>query len=275
MPKKTLICDVCGKEFERYVYEEKPRYFCGKKCMGIGSTGANNSNFGNKWTDEQKTKAGADKKRFFTENPDIAYRCGSTNRGKKFNDERIQKMHASHPRHQSQTFTHTDKSKSKISDASAAKWTDEYKQQNRAKREASGQWIPLEQKSDWEIYQKLANWKCRMWDTVDGAKEMLDTHGIFNYRTNTKGVVRDHIYSRKSGFFEGVFPEILRHPANCQVILHAENVAKKSQRYVDRNDITLEQLFENIRQYNKPWDEQEFVLQLIQVYENGKRYQRN
>ena len=114
-----------------------------------------------------------------------------------------------------------------------------------------------------------------MWDIVDGAKEMLDTYGVFNYRTDTKGVVRDHIYSRKSGFLEGVFPEILRHPVNCQIILHAENIAKKSQRYVDKNDMTLEQSFENIKQYNKPWDEQEIVLQLIQDYENGKRYRRH
>lgn len=274
MPKKTLMCDVCGKEFERYVYEEKLRYFCGKRCMGIGSTGANNPNFGNKWTAEQKAAHGAYIKQFYADNPDIAHRCGSANRGKKFSSELIQKMHGHRSRESYQHYP-SDDTRKIIGAKSAAKWTDEYKQQNRAKREALGQWIPLEQKSDWEIYQKLANWKCRMWDTVDGAKEMLDTHGIFNYRTNTKGVVRDHIYSRKSGFFEGVFPEILRHPANCQVILHTENVAKKSQRYVDRNDITLEQLFENIRQYNKPWDEQELVLQLIQDYENGKRYQRN
>ena len=155
--------------------------------MNVGRTGANNPNYGNTWTDEQKSKASNNKRCFFAENPNVAYRCGNTNRGKKFSAELIQKMHNAHPRHQRGTFTHNDEAKDKIRNASSTKWTDEYKQHNRSKREATGQWIPLEQKSDWEIYQKLANWKYRMWDIVDGAKEMLDTYGVFNYRTNTKG----------------------------------------------------------------------------------------
>ena len=129
--------------FERYIYDENPRYFCGKKCMNVGRTGANNPNYGNTWTDEQKSKASNNKRCFFAENPNVAYRCGNTNRGKKFSAELIQKMHNAHPRHQRGTFTHNDEAKDKIRNASSTKWTDEYKQHNRSKREATGQWIPL------------------------------------------------------------------------------------------------------------------------------------
>ena len=273
MPKRMLTCDVCGKSFERYVYEEKPRYFCGKRCMGLGSTGANNSNHGNKWTGEQKAAASQMRTQFFADNPDIAYECGKSNRGKKFSEERVQKMHGNRTR-DSYSHPHTPERKKLIGELSARKWTDEYRTAHRTKMEASGHWIPLDRKSDWEIYQKQANWCKRMFDIVDDTQKMLDTYGIFNAHTNTKGVVRDHIYSRKTGFFEGVFPEILRHPANCQLLLHADNVAKKSQRYVDRNDITLEQLFDAIKRYTKPWHEQELVLQLIEDYEHNKRYER-
>ena len=52
---------------------------------------------------------------------------------------------------------------------------------------------------------------------------LLKQFGMFNIETNTKGVVRDHIYGRKSGFKEKVPPEILRHPANCEIILHSSH----------------------------------------------------
>ena len=38
--------------------------------------------------------------------------------------------------------------------------------------------------------------------------------------------VRDHIFGRKNGFVLGVFPEIIRHPANCQIITHSDNIKK-------------------------------------------------
>ena len=83
--------------------------------------------------------------------------------------------------------------------------------------ELQGNWIPLNKKSDYEIYYKEANWICGMFDIIKDKEQLslLNKFGVFNAFTNTKGVVRDHIYSRHSGFRDGVFPEIMRHPCNC------------------------------------------------------------
>ena len=65
---------------------------------------------------------------------------------------------------------------------------------------------------------------------------MLKLYGFANAKNHkTIGITRDHIYSRKSGFINGVFPEILRHPANCKLMLNYENSSKSS-----KNSITLE-----------------------------------
>lgn len=300
MPKQAVQCEYCGAPLVKYISQsvKTKRFFCNREhkhqfmksvsyeelygeeqatrlraVHSANNSGCNNPNFDNKWSEERKTKFSEKKKLFYADNPDVAYECGKSNRGKKFSEDRIQRMH-SHRTSESYSHSHTDASKKIIGEKSAEKWTDEYKAAHRAKMEKAGCWIPLDRKSDWEIYQKLANWQERMFDIVDDPHRLLDIYGVFNAHSNTKGVVRDHIYSRKSGFFEGVFPEILRHPANCQILTHADNVAKKSQRYVDRNDITLVQLFEAIRRYNKPWREQKLVLQLIEDYEHNKRHER-
>ena len=42
--------------------------------------------------------------------------------------------------------------------------------------------------------------------TDSNQQKLLKEFGIFNSYSNTKGVVRDHMYSRLSGFKNGVFP---------------------------------------------------------------------
>jgi hypothetical protein len=81
-------------------------------------------------------------------------------------------------------------------------------------------------------------------------------------------MVRDHKYSRYSGFINKISPIILRHPANCQLIFHNENVskAKKGHRYEDGNSISLEQLFNDIINYSKDWKEQNICLKLIKEF---------
>ncbi len=273
MPKQKLVCEVCGKEFERYVYGPMKRCFCSKGCMGVGNIGENNPNFGVAWTDEQKLRTSKERTKFFQENPEIAHQCGSANRGKKFSDELIEKMHSSRTR-ESYVRVHSDETRKLIGVGSSSKWTDEYKVKNRKVREENGVWIPLSQKSDWEIYQKEADWIKRMFDIIVDPRNLLKTHGVFNCKTNSKGVVRDHIYSRKSGFMNKIFPEILRHPANCQVLLHSENVKKKTTRYVDADGYTIDELFDAIKNYSGVWEEHAFVIELVKKYEEGVRYER-
>ena len=92
--------------------------------------------------------------------------------------------------------------------------------------------------------------------------------GFFNKNSNTKGVVRDHKYSRYSGFQNDVPAIILRHPCNCQIILHSENVSKahKGNRYTDNDSISLKQLINNIKNFKGQWKEQKKVIEMIIKY---------
>lgn len=106
-----------------------------------------------------------------------------------------------------------------------------------------------------------------MFDIVENNILMLN--GVFNSKSNHKVVVRDHIFGRKSGFLELVFPELIRHPCNCQLILHADNSSKRSS-----NNQTLDKLFEKIISYDKCWFEQDMVLDKIERYNRGERWVR-
>ena len=99
--------------------------------------------------------------------------------------------------------------------------------------------------------------------------DSLNKHQVFNCRTNKTGVVRDHIISKITGFKLLVFPQILRHPCNCQIITHSENSSKRSKMI-----IKLEDLFEKIIYYTGNWKEQQQCLLLITRYKNGDRWSR-
>jgi hypothetical protein len=63
-----------------------------------------------------------------------------------------------------------------------------------------------------------------------------------NKGNNLNGVSRDHMLSVKYGFELGIDPEIIKHPANCKIMLHKQNQSKK-----DKNSILIEDLLEKIQ----------------------------
>ena len=78
---------------------------------------------------------------------------------------------------------------------------------------------------------------------------MIEQHGWYkakNRGNNLNGVSRDHIISIKWGFENGVSTEHIRHPANCQLMRHNENVSKGK-----KKSISIEELRDKI----KTWDE--------------------
>ncbi len=81
-------------------------------------------------------------------------------------------------------------------------------------------------------------------------------------------MVRDHKYSRFSGFKNNIPPILLRHPVNCQLITGAKNVSKihKDIGYGVGNSIGLKQLFSGIKGYKKEWGEQKKCLITIATY---------
>ena len=66
-----------------------------------------------------------------------------------------------------------------------------------------------------------------------------------NRSNNLLGVSKDHLFSVSDGFQLGVAPELMRHPANCQLLPHPENNSKKT-----KSVITLDELLNRIALWN-------------------------
>ncbi len=249
-------CEICGKligEFVPSIKKKSCSEECKKQLLSKASSGKNNARYVDGRSKIQNfCQCGKPIKR----GSQHCYKCRAI-----FNNS-FQGKH------------HSQKSKIKIGKKSSEKFTIDFKTKLRQSMEESGHWIPLDQKDEFKLYADLSNWISKMFDRKDikGIKK-LKNYGVFNCRTNTKGVVRDHKFSRKSGFELKVFPEILRHPVNCEILLHSENIAKKQKRYVDNDSISLEELFQAIKKFKGDWLEQNQCLQLIQDYKNGKRFE--
>lgn len=273
----TNICLECKNEYSVIPSRQNRSKYCSIKCKGLyqskNQKGINNSNFGKKWNLDKKKQ----QSEIIKSKVDDEYRLkvGSANRGKKFSKERIESMHG-HRTFESYSRPHTQDTKEKIGKKSKEKFTEDYKQLHRQTMEEKGYWISLDKKTDYEIYFVESNWIKPMFDELYYENRLLvETYGIFNAFDNTKGVVRDHAFSRRSGFDFGVFPEILRHIENCQIILHSDNVKKNVSKNINSDSLSLEELFDKIKNtcYTK-WEEQEICLAKIKEYRNGKRWNR-
>lgn len=278
--KIETYCDIC-KTFisNRYrsTIRKNQKFYCSKECKSIDYKnrflGDKNPNFGNKWSIEQRNNLSEKMiKRF--ECPQARFIAGNSNRGKKFSGETRKKM-SDERRGRSSWRVMSEETKKiakeKISIASSKKFTPEFLRKQRIKNEKLGIWIPLNQKTDYQIYFKEAEWNVSHIETFLNHKKYSEL-GIFHNTKNSKGLVRDHWYSRKQGFEEKVFPIILTHPANVNIITIGENVSKR----FGKNDIliTKEFLFEMIINYQDEWFQQKECLEKIEAYNQGQRWSR-
>lgn len=71
-----------------------------------------------------------------------------------------------------------------------------------------------------------------------------------NRGNNIGGISRDHLYSIMDGYKNNVEPKIMSHPANCQLLVHGENIRK-----FDKSSITLDELKERIVVWDKNHEE--------------------
>lgn len=267
---KPLICSVCHSEYKYRTPRANQKYFyCSRTCrathQSFAQTGANNPNFGKRWSDDAKSAAAARKKQQFAENPDYAIECGKSNRGVKFTPERIAAMH-DHRSPDSYKHYHNDLIRKIIGEKSKEKWTPDFKAAFRKTMETAGHWIPLAEVPPYKLYCKDANWSQSMIDYFNPhEKLMLQEYGIFGQH-NSKGWVRDHIVPRKWGFEMGIPAFMMRHPANLQFISHAENVKKG---FMDRkltiNEKTaiIDAMFKRIIDYTA-WSEQALCLAYLE-----------
>lgn len=286
---KTVPCDNCGMEFSKKFWFDVTRNsirnycgnFCRKACAtdnaprwtperkaahAAASTGSNNSNYGNKWTTEQRVALSEKQRSRFAADPSLAVKCGDSNRGVKFSTERIEAMHG-HRLPSSYGRLRTDAEKMLIGERSAAKWTPEYKEQHRARMEACGKWVPLAQVDNYRLYFRAANWVGTMEEFLTPQERIqYDMVGKFHPWSNTRGMVRDHMVSRKMGYELNVPVELIRHPVNMQFLLHTDNVKKgRTDRLLTEQERSsrVDELIDKILRFDKPWKEHEICLQLV------------
>jgi len=76
---------------------------------------------------------------------------------------------------------------------------------------------------------------------------LVEQHGWYspiNKRNNLNGVSKDHMYSVRDGFINNIEPEIIKHPANCKLLLHNDNNRKNY-----TSSITIDDLIERIKNW--------------------------
>lgn len=77
---------------------------------------------------------------------------------------------------------------------------------------------------------------------------LIEKHGWYsptNKKNNLFGISRDHRYCVRDGFINKINPEIIKHPANCKLMIHSENNKKGH-----TNTITIGELLERIKKWN-------------------------
>jgi hypothetical protein len=293
MTQKSYIgkinCQYCNKEVTKRIEPKTKRHYCSVECKKSDKdsypttwtierrqkyskmmTGENNPNYGNKWSDEQKKQQSDRMSQKFKDNPLYAYECGKSNRGKKFSQDQIDGMHK-HRSKESYCHPHSDEIKQKIGLKSKEKWTPEYKEKHRQTMEFLGKWEPLSTKNLYKIYYSNANWIGSMIEFFnDTDMNYFKEFGFFNCKTNLFGCVRDHIVPRKVGYEFNIPYQLLRHPANLQLLSNSNNIKKG---YNDRKlsfnekQHIINELYEKIANFNKDWHEHQLCLTLLESKE--------
>lgn len=108
-------------------------------------------------------------------------------------------------------------------------------------------------KSDLELYRSACSFNFSLKDFPDEFDfSLVESNGWYrakNHGNNQNGISRDHKISVKYGFENGIDPNIISHPANCQLLPHTANVSKGK-----KCSITLENLLNLIEKWNKMYN---------------------
>lgn len=102
-------------------------------------------------------------------------------------------------------------------------------------------------------YKADCKFKFNVWDYPDEFDlDLICKYGWYkakNHGDNLNGVSRDHRVSVKFGWENGIDPEIISHPANCQLMRHNENISKHK-----KCSIILNKLQESINEWNNKYN---------------------
>ena len=84
-----------------------------------------------------------------------------------------------------------------------------------------------------------------------GYLSLIEKYGWYSSKNNgdnADGVSRDHIVSVRYGFDNDISPDVISHPANCQLMQQVKNSSKNS-----KCGMTLEELKLKIEEWNKKY----------------------
>lgn len=276
----VVKCSNCGSDIEKSpcFIKRCKNLFCGNECrikfMKGKGRGEDNPNFGKKWDEERKERQSV----IIKSKIDEEYRknCSKGMKGRDVSKETIKKRKKTLLEKYGKEhlgFSHTDETKKIIGEKSRGKFTEEFKLNFYQTMVERGIWTAKEDLDPYKLYREISNWKCNVLNFEIQGKEKIKEIGFYNGKTNKNGLVRDHRFSRKSGFSLGVFPEILRHPVNCELISHGDNIRKKQNKSINEDSLSLEDLFVLIKNFKIDYPEQTLCLEKIKDYGEGKRYE--
>jgi hypothetical protein len=98
------------------------------------------------------------------------------------------------------------------------------------------------------LYRQQCNFDFKFENYIDKFDlTLVEQYGWYspsNKGNNLNGVSKDHMFSVRQGFELGISPEIIKHPANCKIMLHRQNQSKR-----EKSSITMEELLERIKKW--------------------------
>jgi len=98
------------------------------------------------------------------------------------------------------------------------------------------------------LYRQRCNFDFKFEDHPDkfdlSLVEQFGWYSPSNKGNNLDGVSKDHMVSVRTGFELGIDPEIIKHPANCKLMLHRQNQSKNQ-----KSSIRVEELIERIKNW--------------------------
>lgn len=104
-------------------------------------------------------------------------------------------------------------------------------------------------KSDWELYYVQCKFNFDVYDYPEwfdlSRLTELGWYTASNRGGNLGGISRDHMISVKYGFLNSISPEVISHPANCNLVSQNENSKKKT-----ACSLTIDELMLRINAFN-------------------------
>jgi hypothetical protein len=101
----------------------------------------------------------------------------------------------------------------------------------------------------YQIYHKNCRFTFNLFDYLNEFDfELIKKYGWYqakNHGDNLNGISRDHMISVKFGYENNINPEIIKHPANCQLLIHNNNSSKNK-----KCSLTLNELINKIDKWN-------------------------